>query len=532
VPYLVVGLLAIAAATLFAERLGVAAPLLLVLLGTGASLLPWAPDVAIEPEWVLAGVLPPLLYSASAALPAMDFRREFGTIRGLSVVLVVVSSLALGWFLSWALDVGLAWGVALGAIVSPTDAVATSIVKRLGVSPRAVTMLEGESLLNDATALVLLRAAVAGTAATVSLWGVAGRFGYAVVVAVVLGAVVGRVMLLVRARVGDATVSTVLSFTVPFLAAVPAEELGASGLVAAVVAGMVTGRGAARLLPPQHRLSDGQNWRTVELVLEGGVFLVMGLQLSAVVADVRADHAGLGTAAVVAAGTLLLTVAVRAGYVGLLLGGLALRTRRGAVLRPELTAMQQRMDAGDGPFTGRRARRRRSPRDLARMRVRIDRGLADIEHFLAQPLSWREGAVVVWAGMRGAVTLAAAQTLPADTPARAQLVFIAFLVAAGSLLLQGGTLPWLVRLVHPARAQGPATDDERARLAALLAAAAADVPATPETQEQHRLAVIAAQRTALLDARDDGAFDSDVLTGALAALDADQISLELRARAG
>ena len=159
--YLVVGLLAIAAATLFAGRLGVAAPLLLVLLGIGVSVLPWAPDVEIEPEWVLAGVLPPLLYSASAALPAMDFRREFGTIRGLSVVLVVDSSLVLGVFLAWALDVDLAWGIALGAIVSPTDAVATSIVKRLGVSRRAVTMLEGESLLNDATALVLLRAAIA-----------------------------------------------------------------------------------------------------------------------------------------------------------------------------------------------------------------------------------------------------------------------------------------------------------------------------------------------------------------------------------
>ena len=526
--YLVVGLLAIAAATLFADRLGVAAPLLLVLLGIGASVLPWAPDVEIEPEWVLAGVLPPLLYSASAALPAMDFRREFGTIRGLSVVLVVVSSLVLGGFLSWALDLDLAWGVALGAIVSPTDAVATSIVKRLGVSRRAVTMLEGESLLNDATALVLLRAAIAGTAASVSLWGVAGRFAYAVAVAVVVGAVVGRLALLARARVGDATVSTVLSFTVPFLAAVPTEELGASGLVAAVVAGLVTGRRAARALPPQHRLSDAQNWRTVELVLEGGVFLVMGLELSGVVDDVRADHAGLGTAVSVAAGALLITVAVRAGYVGLLLGGLALRTRRGVAMRPQLTEMQQRMDAGGGPYTGRRERRRRSPRDLARLRSRIDRGLADIEHFLAQPLSWREGAVVVWAGMRGAVTLAAAQTLPDDAPQRSQLVFIAFLVATGSLLLQGGTLPWLIRLVRPARAGTTADPTEPARLAALLDQAAATVPADAA---HDRVTVIAAQRTALLDARDDGAFGPEALNAALATLDAEQISLELRAAA-
>ncbi|MEU2348310.1 cation:proton antiporter [Modestobacter sp. NPDC049651] len=530
--YLVAGLLAIAAATTFADRLGVAAPLLLVLLGTGASLLPWTPDVEVEPEWILTGVLPPLLYSASAALPAMDFRREFGTIRGLSVVLVVVSSLVLGLFLSWALDVGLAWGVALGAVVSPTDAVATSIVKRLGVSPRAVTMLEGESLLNDATALVLLRAAIAGTAASVSLWGVAGRFAYAVAVAVVLGAVVGRLGLLVRARVGDVTVSTVLSFTVPFLAAVPADELGASGLVAAVVAGLVTGRGAARVLPPRHRLSDAQNWRTVELVLEGAVFLVMGLELAGVVDDVRADHAGTGTALVVAAGALALTVAVRACYVGLLLAGLQGRTRRGAAMRPRLTAMRQRIDAGQGPYTGRRARRRQRPRDLVRIRERIDRGLADIEHFLAQPLSWREGSVVVWAGMRGAVTLAAAQTLPADAPDRSSLVFIAFLVAAGSLLLQGGTLPWVVRLVRPARAAEP-DGAERDAVLALLADAAARVPAPASGDRPavvaHRLAVIAAQRDALLDARDDGAFSAGALTAALTTLDADQLSIELRA---
>jgi CPA1 family monovalent cation:H+ antiporter len=340
---------------------------------------------------------------------------------------------------------------------------------------------------------------------------------------VVLGAVVGKVMLLVRARVADATVSTVLSFTVPFLAAVPAERLGASGLVAAVVAGMVTGRGAARVLPPQHRLSDTQNWRTVELVLEGAVFLVMGLQLAGVVDDVRADHAGLGTAVSVAAGALLLTLVIRAGYVALLLGGLALRTRRGVTMRPELTAMRQRMAAGESPYTGRRQRRRRSPRDVVRLRARIDSALADIEHFLAQPLSWREGTVVVWAGMRGAVTLAAAQTLPADAPGRPQLVFVAFLVAAGSLLLQGGTLPALVRLVRPARAAETADATEPARLAALLADAATGVP-----DDGDRLAVIAAQRTALLDARDAGTFSAGALDTALTALDADQISLELR----
>jgi NhaP-type Na+/H+ or K+/H+ antiporter len=533
--YLVVGLLAIAAATAAAPRLGVAAPLLLVLLGIGVSLLPFAPTVDVEPEWVLTGVLPPLLYAASASMPAMEFRREFTAIRGLSVVLVVISAFALGWFFSLVVPgLGLAWGVALGAVVSPTDAVATSIATRLGVSPRVVTMLEGESLLNDATALVLLRAAVAGTAATVSVWGVVGQFAYAVAVAVVIGAVVGKVVLAVRARVTEATVSTVLSFTVPFLAAVPTEELGASGLVAAVVAGLVTGHGAARALPPRHRLSDESNWRTIELVLEGAVFLAMGLQLSAVVDDV---HGGLGTAAWVAAAALALTVLVRAGYVALLLAGLALRGRRSTALRPRLTDMERRMDAGQSPYDGRRARRRTDPRDLLRMRARVRRGLADIEHFLAEPLGWRDGAVVVWAGMRGAITLAAAQTLPEDTPQRSLLVLIAFLVATGSLLLQGGTLPWVVRRLGAARGEQPGTDEERGRLLARMTAAAATVPAPAASEhpeesltaaERHRLAVLTAQRDALLTARDDGAFSSAALTAVLAVLDADQLAVEMR----
>ncbi|QXG74604.1 sodium:proton antiporter [Modestobacter sp. L9-4] len=533
--YLVIGLLAIAAATAAAPRLGVAAPLLLVVLGIAVSLLPFGPTVEIEPEWVLTGVLPPLLYAASAAMPAMEFRREFTAIRGLSVALVVLSAFALGWFFSLVVPgLGLAWGVALGAIVSPTDAVATSIATRLGVSPRVVTMLEGESLLNDATALVLLRAAVAGAAASVSVWDVVGDFAYAVAVAVVLGAVVGKVVLAVRARVTEASVSTVLSFTAPFLAAVPAEELGASGLVAAVVAGLVTGYGAARALPPRHRLSDESNWRTIELVLEGAVFLTMGLQLSTVVDEV---HGGLGTAAWVAAAALALTVLVRAAYVALLLFALQRRTRRGADLQPRLTGMQQRLDAGQSPYEGRRGRRRTSPRDVLRMRTRITRGLADIEHFLAEPLGWRDGAVVVWAGMRGAITLAAAQTLPEDTPQRSVLVLVAFLVATGSLLLQGGTLPWVVRAVGATRGEQPGADEERRRLLALMSDAAATVTAPVVSDDPwarltaakgHRLAVLDAQRDALLTARDDGAFSSAALTAALAVLDADQLALEMR----
>ena len=526
----VLGLLAIAGAATLGPRLRVAAPLLLVVLGTGVSLLPGVPPFHVEPEWILAGVLPPLLYSASVSMPAMDFRREFAAIAGLSVALVVVSSLVLGVFFAWAVPgLGLAWGVALGAIVSPTDAVATSIVKRLGVSPRAVTVLEGESLLNDATALVVLRAAIAGAAASVSLWGVLGDFLFAVAVAAVIGGVVGRGGLVVRARVVDPTANTVLSFTVPFLASVPAEELGASGLVAAVAAGLVTGRRGPRVLPARHRLSDAQNWRAIELVLEGAVFLVMGLELTAVVGDVRDDHAGIGSAVAVAAGALLLTVLVRAAYVAPLLAGLRRRARRGERMKPRLSQMMERLDDPAATETEfRRGPGRNRPPSatrLERMRTRVRRVGADIDHFLAQPLGWREGAVVVWAGMRGAVTLAAAQTLPEDAPSRSLLVLVAFLVAGASLLVQGGTLPRLVARVDPARAE-PESPEERARLSALLQRARDTVPAAPDGA--YLFAVIDAQRQALLDARDDGAFGAEQLTAALAVLDADQVRLELR----
>ena len=221
---MVTAFVVIAAATVVGPRLGIASPLVLVAIGVAASFLPVFESVHIEPEWILEGVLPPLLYSSAVSMPAMNFRREFGAISGLSVLLVVASALVLGLFFMLVIpELGFAWGVALGAIVSPTDAVATSIVKQTSVSKRVVAMLDGESLLNDATALVLLRTAIVATAASFSFWGAVGTFAYSVVVAVVIGWVVGRLNLAVRRRVTDPTVNTVISFTVPFVASVPAE---------------------------------------------------------------------------------------------------------------------------------------------------------------------------------------------------------------------------------------------------------------------------------------------------------------------
>lgn len=530
----VLGLLGIVAASTLGARIGVAAPLILVMAGIVVSLLPFVPAVDIDPEWILAGVLPPLLYSASVSMPSMEFRREFGAIGGLSVLLVVVSALVLGVFFSWVIPgLGIWWGIALGAIVSPTDAVATSIVKKLPVSPRVVSILEGESLLNDATALVLLRTAIAGAAASVSLWSVLGKFAFAVVVAAVIGVVVGKVNLMVRARVTDSTVNTVISFTVPFLAAIPAEELGASGLVAAVVAGLVTGYDAPRKLSPRHRLSDSQNWRTVELVLEGAIFLVMGLELSSIVDDVRVDHEGIPTAFFVAAGALFLTILVRALYVAPLLRALQARANFRERMKPRLSDIANRLDNPEdySPDEGWRSRRRApSANQMERFKIRVRRTVADIDYYLAAPLGWREGTIVIWAGMRGAVTLAAAQTLPEDTPSRSLLILVAFLVAAGSLILQGGTLKRVVVAVGPAAQDVTDSElDEHRRLLALLEDASASfVPPEGQSKKKTRLDVIDAQRQALLDARDDGLFDARMLGSALAALDADQISLELK----
>ncbi|MDL5159307.1 cation:proton antiporter [Actinomycetospora termitidis] len=547
---LVCGIIVIAAAATFGPRLGIAAPLVLVAVGVGASFLPLFAAVEIEPEWILEGLLPPLLYSSAVSMPAMNFRREFGAVSGLSVFLVVASALVLGLFFSLVIPgLGFAWGVALGAIVSPTDAVATSIIKRTPVSKRVVAMLEGESLLNDATALVVLRTAIVATAAAFSFWGALGTFAYSVAVAVVLGGLVGVLALQVRKRVPDPTVNTVISFAVPFVAAVPGELLEASGLVAAVVAGLVTGFRAPHDLSTQNRLSDAQNWRTVELVLEGVVFLTMGLQIRSIVESVERDHGGVGLAVLIAVGALVLTVLVRAAYVAPLLRVLAARARQHVSLQGRLAGMQDRLSTPEGKEQTaaeflERGRRRVSERQMQQFATRITRGLATVRYFLRQPLGRREGTVVVWAGMRGAVTVAAAQTLPEGTPQRSVLVLVAFAVATLSLLIQGGTIGPLVRRLAPP-ADPDAVDEqaeaERAQLLDLMRHAGDGIPepappegapdrAYVEASTRWRVAVLEAQREALLVARDDGTFDADVLEDALANLDASQIAIEMRAR--
>ncbi len=148
----VVAVVVIVVANVIARKVGVAGPLLLVGIGVVIGFLPIVPALSVPPELILVGVLPPLLYSAAVSAPAIEFRRDSTAIGGMAVLLVIVSAVLLGLFFAWAIpDLGLALGIALGAILSPTDAVATSIIKKLGVPRRVLTVLEGESLLNDAT---------------------------------------------------------------------------------------------------------------------------------------------------------------------------------------------------------------------------------------------------------------------------------------------------------------------------------------------------------------------------------------------
>jgi len=557
----VVAVVTIVAVARFATKLRVASPLILVLVGLALSYLPFVPDVEVRPEWILAGVLPPLLYSAAVNVPLVDFRRNLKAISGLSVVLVVVSSVVIGLILSTILpDLSLAAGIALGAVVSPTDAVAaTSIGKRLGMPSRLVSVLEGESLVNDASALVLLRSAIAATAGTVSLWGVLGDFAYAVSLAVVIGIVVGFVTVRVRARLGDPVLTTVISFAVPFIAYLPAEHFHASGVLSVVVAGLYTGHQSAKRFTAQDRISERINWRTAQFVLESGVFLVMGLELEAIVSQVEQDDLGIWSSVGLGLLTTVTLIVLRILFVGVLVWSLRRDEREDLAKRPRLDEFSARLDdrtSDDPRFAKRKAAVTRS---LAKRK-------ADLDFLEREGLGWRGGSVLAWAGMRGVVTIAAAQSLPLETPYRAELVLIAFTVAISTLLLQGGTLPLVIRLsgvggtdedaartelanlVAEISSTGVAalddpelrTDDarefdpevvERVRAGSLIrvesAAEHTDTGVGPHEQyRQLRRRVLDAERDALLDARAAGSYSSEVLAKAQRMLDLEESRLD------
>ena len=569
-----IGIVAVVAVNVIAPKIKIASPLLLVLLGIAISFLPVVAPVEIEPEWILGGVLPPLLYSAAVNMPTMDFRRDLRTISAFSVLLVIGSAVAIGYVMSRLIPgIDLATGIALGAILSPTDAVATSIVRRAGVSSRLVTVLEGESLLNDGAALVLLRSATAATA-LLSAGEVAVDFVWAVVVAVVIGFAIGRLNLVIRSRISNSTSSVAISLVVPFFAYLPAERLDASGLVAAVVAGLVTGHGSPKYLRPQDRLTTEAVWRTLEMLLESAVFLVMGLELYGLVVEVHDEHGSVRSAIVLGVLAAALVIVIRAAFVAPSLWLLHRRGRRDPAVRERIATIRDQLESGELPPLPRDPTEDTTEFQLRvsdrseRISTHLTRRLADLDYLAAQSFGWREGIVLVWAGMRGAVTLAAAQSLPADTSQRALLILIAFVVAAGTLIVQGGTLGWLVGILgltksNPAEHQAqlfelrrelgdlltdrlnesdltkpdgtpfsPLAVDWARRIIAALATAddqrGADGEDLRSERGQLRLALIELQRAELLRIRDLGTYPSSVLEDTLSQLDADQLSLELR----
>ncbi|MDR1767006.1 MAG: cation:proton antiporter [Propionibacteriaceae bacterium] len=563
----VVGVLAVVLITTLAPRIGVASPLILVVVGIGVSLLPMVGVIEIEPELLLGGILPPLLYSAAVNTPTMEFRRDLRTISVFAVLLVVASAFGVGFLLTWLVPgLPLPIGIAVGAIVSPTDAVATTIVRKAGVSSRIVTVLEGEALFNDASSLVILRSAVAAVSASVTFWSVALDFVYAVVVAVVIGYLVGMAHILVRSKVPNIAASVSLSLVIPFVAYVPAEHLHASGLVAAVIAGLVTGQHTPERLSAEVRIAESAVWRTAELLLESAVFLLMGLQLYGLLKDVHEssgsfagtlqwEAVGLG----VAAATVVMVV--RAGFVSASVWALARRNRRMAPWRDRLEQFSERIDSMELPQRpGHKVDQRRwnSFKDVIAKRG------ADLDYLAREEFGWKDGVILVAAGMRGAVTLAAAQSLPTATPYRSLLVLTAFVVAAGTLLVQGGTLSRVVGWLNIAERDCSHDDELRAQLQTELAAAALakldggackrpnGEPFDEETLAEARkvlqtvidpgevlaeqaedllavrLEIVEAQRVALLKIRDRGTYPTELLDNKLAQLDAEQIGIELR----
>ncbi len=504
------------AVTALSRRFDLPGPLVLIAVGIVASYLPFIPDVHLSAEVVLVGLLPPLLYAAALQTSLVDFYANKNVILLLSIGLVIFTTLGVGVVVHWLLP-DLAWAAcfAIGAVVAPPDAVAaTAIGRRIGLPRRIVTILEGESLLNDATALVALQTAIA---ATVAWQEVSLRFAVAAGGGVLVGLVTFVVVGKVRRHVTDPLLDSGLSFLTPFAAYVAAEELHVaegmhgSGVLAVVIAGLLLGHRAPILQSAQSRIAERTNWRSIAFLLEGAVFLLIGLQARGIVQAVGGGEVGYGRVAAVCGMTLLAVIVLRCVWV------LGART---LLLRP-------RGEAGgtSGP-----------------------------------PLTYT--LLLGWAGMRGVVTLAAAFVIPEETPHRDVLLLIAFTVTAGTLFLQGLSLPWVARalrvpspdaaadalaranLLHQASQAGLALLDrtteedphgilemirERVRrrdYAAWERIGGSSVETPSEAYARWRRQMIDAERGRVLQIRSTGAVPHEVVEEVLAMLDVEESMLD------
>src|SRR3954454_17187794 len=273
-----------------ARRLGFIAPLVLLVAGLALSFVPGLPEIHLEPEFVLIGILPPLLYVAALQTSVPAFRHALRPILLLAIVLVALTALVVGVVVHAVLPaVPLSACVALGAIVAPPDAVsATAIARRIHLPRRVVTILEGESLLNDATALVLVRvasAALAGTA--VGFWEIGGQVLLKAGGGILLGLAFAIGAAWLHRKIEDPLLDDAVSLLTPFVVVIVAEEARTSSVVAVVVAGLYLGHRIPYLLSPTSRLQMEAVWRLIFFLLEGVVFLLVGLQLRGLIGDVE-----------------------------------------------------------------------------------------------------------------------------------------------------------------------------------------------------------------------------------------------------
>ena len=617
--------LVIGVVSFFSGRIGVAAPLALTVVGVGIGAIPAIHHFEVEPSLVLTVILPPLLYAAARQVPFVDFRRNLRVIIFLAVALVAVSAVLVGVLVSllW-VSVPLALAIALGAVVAPPDAVAaTSLGKRLGLPPRIVTILEGEGLVNDATALVLLSTMLAIVSTSVQSpngWMIALTFLWAVVGAVLIGVILGAVAVALRRRITDPVLDAAVSLVVPFVAYLAGEFAHSSGVVAVVVAGILVGNQGAYRIRASFRLAESGTWRIVTLLVENGVFLFMGFQLWPVVGAVASGGELPGTLGV-AGLVILLLVGIRFASMPPLLSTIRRRYRRRAeqsdknnerfdkvteedfqqraanfrqlgLTSSPLKTFTRTTRARLGIVTSKdkavrdgivahlaelsanppsvaveidETQRARFSRTFQNFRKRLDQQNNDLTAERDQALGWRDGVILGLSGMRGVVTVAAVQTIPAGAPMRDSLVLVAFAVAIITLVVQGLLLPPVVRRLRPA---DDVVGDERTELlelrkrmkeagdAAVVAAsgdavkpgvidevnaqteswlarleiwAVADL-ADPENEvvqyQRLRRVQLDAERAVLRDTYERGAFSSESIDVMRTALDSEEISLD------
>ena len=436
-----------------AERTPFSGPIVLVLVGLALSQVPGVPDYGLNPDVVLFLFLPPLLAAAAWQSSVRSIRDNVASITLLSVGLVLATTVAVGFVMSALVpDLPLAAGFALGALVAPPDAVAaTAVGRELGLPRRLMAILSGESLLNDATALTALRVAIAAVGGGVTVLDAGAMFVAAAAGGALIGFAIGWLMHRAR-RLLQPTLENALGLLVPFVAYLVGETAHTSGVMAVVVSGLYLSR-TSNASPSAVRLQGWATWELLDFVLESVVFLLIGLQLPAVLAGLRSDEYSTVDLLGWSAAVLGVVVVVRIAWV----------------------------------FPGSRLAW------LLSRRTRDD----------AAPAPWPHVFVVAWAGMRGVVSLAAAFALAADFPRRDLILFLTFVVVFGTLVLQGLTLPWVI---HRLGVVGREADTDRLTEAnavhravqagvARLEEVVAEEPAAPPEDIVHKLRMHAEHRS-------------------------------------